>query len=62
MTGQMMNYSKYYEHLKVMPQPITPSQLPKVKIDMDGIVKYAKEKGKEVTQLSEEEKSRFISE
>lgn len=39
MNGQM---KKYMESLSRTPGPIMPSQIPKVKLDMKGMVKYAK--------------------
>lgn len=42
MNGQM---KKYKESLSRTPGPIMPSQIPKVKLDMRGMVKYAKERG-----------------
>ncbi len=51
---------KYNEYLKIMEQPVMPSQLPKCKIDMKGLLAYAREKGVEPAYLSEEEKERFI--
>lgn len=36
---------KYKESLSRTPRPIMPSQIPKVKLDMRGLVKYAKERG-----------------
>lgn len=62
MSGQMRNYNKYYKVIKNMDGPVMPSQLPRVKIDSNGLVNYARERGKKVTELSEGEKSRFIKE
>lgn len=59
MNGQMR---KYNESLINTPGPIPYSQVPKMQIDMDGIIKYAKEKGMKVSELSEHEKSMFIKE
>ena len=56
MTGQMM---KYRESLKYMPEPIMLSQIQK-KLDLRGLMKYAKEKGIKVEQLITEEKNRFL--
>ena len=38
MNGQM---KKYKESLEKTPGPVMPSQLPKVKLDMRGLVRYA---------------------
>ncbi len=58
MNGQMR---KYKESLEKTPGPVMPSQLPKVKLDMRGLVRYAREKGVEPILLTEEEKSRFMT-
>lgn len=58
MNGQM---KKYKESLGKTPGPIMPSQLPKVKLDMRGLVRYAREKGVEPICLTEEEKNRFMT-
>ena len=51
MTGQM---TKYKESLRHMPEPIMLSQIQK-KVDLRGLMNYAKEKGIKVTQLTNEE-------
>ena len=38
-----------------------PSQIPKVKLDMKGMVKYAKERGIAPIDLTKEEKERFMA-
>ena len=60
MNGQRMNYSKYYKSLEVMPDPIMVTQLPKVKMNVNEIVKYARMKGKKVSELTEAEQNKFI--
>mgnify|MGYP000299705383 CR=1 FL=1 len=55
MTGQM---TKYKESLRHMPEPIMLSKFKKV--DLRGLMNYAKEKGIKVTQLTNEEKNRFL--
>ena len=52
MSGQM---KKYKESLEDTPNPILLSQISK-KIDLRGIMNYAKKKGIKVSQLSESEK------
>lgn len=47
---------KYKESLGITPGPILPSQIPKVKLDMRGLVKYAKERGITPIDLTKEEK------
>lgn len=44
-----------------MPEPIMPKDLPKAKIDINGLVDYARRKGKRVSELTEEEQNRFIN-
>ena len=56
MNGQM---KKYKESLKNTPEPILLSQIDK-KMDLRGLMKYAKEKGVKVVQLSQQEKAAFI--
>ena len=56
MTGQM---KRYREPLKETPEPILLSQI-QTKMDLRGLMKYAKEKGKKVMELSEEERRSFI--
>ena len=56
MTGQM---TKYKESLTHMPEPIMLSQIQR-KVDLRGLMNYAKEKGIRVTQLTNEEKNRFL--
>ncbi len=56
MTGQM---KRYKESLKETPEPILLSQI-QTKMDLRGLMKYAKEKGKKVMELSEEERRSFI--
>lgn len=57
MSGQM---KKYKESLEDTPNPILLSQISK-KIDLRGIMSYAKKKGIKVSQLSESEKLKFIT-
>lgn len=60
MNGQMQNFRRYEISLKCMEQPILQNQLPKVKMVLAGLSRYAKEKGVTLYELSEEEKRRFI--
>ena len=59
MNGQM---KKYKESLAKMSDPILLSQCPKVKLDLKGLMQYAKEKGIKVIELTEKEKAAFIKE
>ena len=61
-TGQTINYKKYRALLKSMPAPIMPDQIPSgVKMNLSGLLAYAKEKGVQPGDLSDAEKNRFIS-
>lgn len=60
MSGQTMNYSKYYKSLEKMPAPIVVTKLPKVKMNVNDIVQYARMKGKKVSELTEAEQNKFI--
>ncbi len=57
MNGQM---KRYKESLANMPEPILLSQCPKIKLDLRGLMKYAREKGVKVIELTEKEKEAFI--
>lgn len=57
MNGQM---KKYKESLLHMPEPILLSQCSKIKLDLRGLMQYAKEKGVKVIDLTENEKAAFI--
>jgi len=57
MNGQMKIYK---DSLARTPDPITLSQCPQMKLDLRGMMKYAKSIGKKVVELTEEEKSVFI--
>lgn len=50
---------KYKESLKYTPEPVLLSQLPE-KVDIQRIMDYAKSKNTKVSELSDEEKQRFI--
>lgn len=56
MSGQM---KKYKESLKTMPEPICLSEIQK-KLDLRGLMDYARLKGKKVVELSESEKAMFL--
>lgn len=56
MSGQTMNYKKYYNHLKKMPEPVMPSELPKKKFDLRKAAQYIKEHNLSVTTMTESEK------
>ena len=52
--------SRYKASLKNTPKPIMPSQLANTKIDLKGLLAYAKSKNISPAQLTEEEKKQFI--
>lgn len=54
MNGQM---KKYKESLGRTPEPIMQSQIPKIKLDIRGLVSYAKERDVVSIDLTQEEKS-----
>lgn len=55
MNGPMLDSNqRYQESLKNMLSPVFFSQLPKVKMNLRGLSRYAKEKGVRVAELSEE--------
>lgn len=60
MSGQTMNYKKYYEHLNSMPEPVMPSELPIKKFDLRKVAKYIKEHNIPVANLTETEKETLI--
>ena len=57
MNGQM---KKYKESLAKTPDPILLSQIT-TRMDLRGLMNYAKEKGLKVEQLSNEEKMAFVT-
>ena len=56
MTGQM---KRYRESLKNTPEPILLSQID-TKMDLRGLMTYAKENGKKVIELTEQERMTFV--
>lgn len=60
MNGQMLSSKRYEMSLKHMAEPILPSQLPKIKMNLAGLSRYAKEKGISLYDLTEDEKEKFI--
>ena len=57
MYGQM---KRYRDSLKNTPEPIMPSQIPQMNLDLRGLMSYAKQMGKKVVELTEAEKKMFI--
>ena len=60
MSGVRMNFEKYKQTLRSMPPIIMPSELPRVKLDINGIIAYADSLGKQPAELSDEEKAMFV--
>lgn len=61
MNGIQMNYNLYNQRIKSMESPVSAKDLPKVKLDARGAIRYAKSIGKHVYELSDEEKQRFAT-
>lgn len=57
MNGQM---KRYKASLEKTPEPIMLSQCPQMKLDLRGLMKYAKSQGKKVIDLTDGEKKLFI--
>lgn len=57
MNGQM---SKYRESLRHTGEPVPLSRCPQIKMDLSGMLKYAKKKGVQPFELSEAEKKNFV--
>jgi hypothetical protein len=62
MSGQTMNYRKYYDYLKTMPEPVMPSQLPEIKINLKTAAQVAKKHNVCYAKLSDREKEKFLEE
>ena len=61
MNGQMKNYNNYYKQLETMDLThVSAKDLPNVKLDIRGAIAYAKKLGKQVFELTDEEKQRFM--
>lgn len=54
------NYQQYKESLEMIAEPISIKQFPRIKIDLRGMIEYAKIQGKKMAQLTDVEKGRFI--
>lgn len=60
MNGQMLSSNeRYKESLSKMSAPVYASQLPKVKMDLAGLSRYARNKGVSVRELTEAERNQF---
>ena len=58
MSGLMQRYN---ESLAQTPGPILPKDLPLVTVDYRGLLSYAKQKGIDPSELSDDEKKRFVT-
>ena len=58
MNGQMERYRKL---LETTPEPMLPSEMPKVRMDLSGLIRYAKARGVQPADLPDDEASRFFS-
>ncbi len=57
MNGQKKSYEQI---LSEMGRPVDIDDIPNRKMDLKGLLRYARGKGKKVSELSEEEKRKFI--
>ena len=57
MSGQKKSYEQI---LLEMGRPVDIDDIPNRKMDLKGLLRYARGKGKKVSELSEEEKRKFI--
>lgn len=57
MYGQM---KRYKESLKNTSVPVMPSQIPQMNLDLRGLMTYAKNTGKKVANLTDDEKKMFL--
>lgn len=53
------DYERYFGQIKMMPEPIMMSGLPKVKLDLRRVREYAKSRGVAIASLSKEEKQLY---
>lgn len=56
MNGRKTKYENYLKKVSTLQEP----NIPNVELDMRGAIAYAKSKGVKVSDLSKEEKSKFI--
>lgn len=59
MNGRAKKYTAYFEQVNKMHGPYDKEEIPSFRIDYRGLIKYAKEKGKKVVDLSDSEKEQF---
>ena len=61
MNGLTMKRDAYLEAVQNMCGPYKPADIPKIKMNLRELVKYAKSINKKVPELSDEEINRYIS-
>lgn len=60
MNEQMKSYRNYIESVKATPGPWLYEERPQIKIDLRGLVKYTHSKSVSVSELSDDEKQKFV--
>lgn len=55
-----MSKKSYEQIISEMGRPVDIDDIPNRKMDLKGLFRYARGKGKKVSELSEEEKRKFI--
>ena len=60
MNGQMNWRERYQKSLSSMHGPYKPSDIPNVSLDLRGMCKYAKENGKNIVDLNDDELQPFV--
>ena len=60
MNGQTMNYNAYKLSMDLVGTPYDVRKLPKVKMNMGKIAKYAREHNKTYAEFSDAEKAMFV--
>lgn len=60
MSGQRIAYEKYMKQLETMSEPIMPSELPKIKLDLRKTARYLKDNNINPEMLSASEKNAII--
>ena len=56
MSGQMIDYDRYIQSLEKTPEV----DIPRVKLDIQALIKYAEDKGLKPSQLTEDEAKSFV--
>ncbi len=58
--GQMINFKLYKSSMNMVGTPYDVRNLPKVKMNMGNLAKYAREHNKTFNEFSDEEKALFV--